>query len=262
MNEILNFKIKFISNYSGATALVRAVASKCLRNAQILIDNKAEVGARTNEGMNALHIAACLGDITAFEQLLSATGGEINAQNKFGNTPLMEAALVANQTDSQFLRFLKCAVDKEANLEKTNNYEKSLLHLLAIKELPKSLEIVKQSKINLNQKDGNGHTALVDALLSGSFHSTKILLSPNNSSNSQSARFEKMEKTVGTVFHAAKHADKRIEELQVAELGRFAIDLKDFYFLQLRVNSCGINPCGEIEKKVQFCAKTIIFLEA
>ena len=178
--------------------------------------------------MNSVHIAACLSDIAAFELLLSA-GGEINAQNKFGNTPLMEAALVANQTDGQFLRFLKFAIDNEADLGKMNNYGKSLLHLLAIKELPKALEIVKQSKIDINQKDENGHTALVDSLLSGSVYSTKILLSPSQNSDSQVARFDRMEKTVGTVFHAAKHADKRVEELQVAELGGFAIDFK--YYL-------------------------------
>ncbi len=213
------------SNYSGATALVRAVASKCHENAQILLENRAEVGASTNEGMTALHIAACVSDISAFEQLLSA-GGEINAQNKFGNTPLMEAALVANQTDGQFLRFLKCAIDRKADLKKTNKYGKSLLHLLAIKELPKSLEVVKNSEIDINQKDGNGHTALVDSLLAGSIYSTKILLSPCHNSDSQVARFDKMESTVGTVFHAAKHTEKRAEELQVAELGRFAIDKK------------------------------------
>jgi len=206
----------------GATALIRAIASKCHENAQILLENKAQVGAITNEEMNSLHIAACLSAIAAFELLLSA-GGEINAQNKFGNTPLMEAALVANQTDGQFLRFLKFAIDNEADLGKTNNYGKSLLHLLAIKELPKALEIVKQSKINLNQKDENGHTALVDSLLSGSVYSTKILLSPSQNSDSQVARFDRMKKTVGTVFHAAKHADKRIEELQVAELLRYAV---------------------------------------
>ena len=46
-----------------------------------------------------------------------------------------------------------------------------------MKELAKALEVVKHSKININDRDANGHTALVDALLSGSILSTKFLLS-------------------------------------------------------------------------------------
>ena len=87
-----------------------------------------------------------------------------------------------------------------------------------MKELPKALEVVKHSKININERDANGHTALVDALLSGAILSTRFLLS---SAIGEKIAFDKMQRTVGTVFHAAKNVDKRLEELQVAELGRF-----------------------------------------
>ncbi|CAG5099197.1 Oidioi.mRNA.OKI2018_I69.XSR.g16335.t2.cds [Oikopleura dioica] len=201
----------------GATALVRAVASKYHENARILLDNKARAEAMTNEGMNAAHIAACINDLAAFELILEINGGVINAQNSFGNTPLMEAALVVDQSDGDFLRFLKSASDNSADLTIRNKYGKTLLHLLAMKELPKALEVVKHSKININERDANGHTPLVDALLSGAILSTRFLLS---SAVGEKIAFDKMNRTVGTVFHAAKNVDKRLEELQVAELGR------------------------------------------
>ena len=38
-----------------------------------------------------------------------------NQQNKFGNTPIMEAALALEMTDSEFIEIIKLALEHETN---------------------------------------------------------------------------------------------------------------------------------------------------
>jgi uncharacterized protein len=77
---------------TGETPLIAAALAKQKEVARLLIDNKADLMARTNKGMTALHAAAYSGDANIAGMLI-AHGANVNDQkNVAGITPLHAAA--------------------------------------------------------------------------------------------------------------------------------------------------------------------------
>ena len=75
---------------NGFTLLMKAATEGYLKTAKLLIDNKAEIDARSNEGGTAL-IAASMGGYTKIVELLVNAGANTNLKNNMGYSADMYA---------------------------------------------------------------------------------------------------------------------------------------------------------------------------
>ena len=71
--------------------------------AELLLANKAEVNAKTDDGSTPLHSAAEDG-YTDIVELLLVNRAEVNAKDNYGRTPLHHAALMGRKDVAELLR--------------------------------------------------------------------------------------------------------------------------------------------------------------
>lgn len=122
---------------NGQTALHLAVEKGHARTVHVLLGYRADVNARDHQGMTPLHIAAGRGAAGLLTDLLTETGGDVNLADGLGNTPLHHAA---------------------ANGQ------------------AKVMALLQSRGVNLNAKNHNGHTPLHEAVGCQSAEAVAFLL--------------------------------------------------------------------------------------
>jgi cytohesin len=85
-----NPRLVFVRNDSGLSPLVAAIVKDRVDIAELLLQNKADVGERNEGGETPLHLVASK-DQTEIAALLLAKGAKVNASDMFGYTPLYNA---------------------------------------------------------------------------------------------------------------------------------------------------------------------------
>jgi ankyrin repeat protein len=144
----------------GATPLHRAAAKGHKSVAELLLTNKAEVKAESNDGWTPLHSAAFSGCKDVAELLL-ANQAEVNAKNNDGRTPLHHAALRGHKEVAELLLANKAEVNAKAK----NGY--TPLHEAAEKGHNEMTELLLAKKAEVNATDNDGLTTLHFAALKG-----------------------------------------------------------------------------------------------
>jgi ankyrin repeat protein len=87
---------------NGHTALHGASRHGYTEHAQLLIDHKADVNAKTELGSSSLHEAALDGHLSCVE-LLVQNGADVNCQEYNGDTPLLLCGLWGHLTTAHHL---------------------------------------------------------------------------------------------------------------------------------------------------------------
>jgi ankyrin repeat protein len=93
---------------AGPADLIEAVQARDLAAALRLIDQKADVNARSSDGTTALHWAAHNADVELVDRLIRA-GAEVNSKNNYGSAPILEAVSAGNTAVIE--RLLKAGAD-------------------------------------------------------------------------------------------------------------------------------------------------------
>jgi ankyrin repeat protein len=108
----------------GCTVLLSAARRGHFRLTKLLLDNGADVNARSSSLQTPLHGAAWNGHLTLAELLLQQ-GADLNAQSNSGQTPLHEAAWNGH------FPLAKLLLEKGANANAVNKFGQSPLHWAA-----------------------------------------------------------------------------------------------------------------------------------
>ena len=87
----------------GLTLLMKAATEGYLKTAKLLIDKKADIDAKSNEGSTAL-MAASMAGYTKIVELLVNAGADVNAKNNTGWTADMYASEKGYTNINQVLR--------------------------------------------------------------------------------------------------------------------------------------------------------------
>jgi len=87
-----------------------------------LLARGADVNARNNDGVTALHMASSNGRAEALRELLKRDGVNVNAQDNVGDTPLMDACSYGHLMAATLL------IGHVANLALLNNAGRLALH--------------------------------------------------------------------------------------------------------------------------------------
>lgn len=97
------FASRLVQGPFAAEFLSMSAAGGHERVAEALLENGAQVNARTHEGSTALHAAAGSGQMPLVK-LLIASGADINAVNRYGDSPLARAESGGHAEVAEFLR--------------------------------------------------------------------------------------------------------------------------------------------------------------
>jgi ankyrin repeat protein len=120
-----------------------------------LVDAKADVNARQDDGTTALHWAAYHDDLPLLRRLLKA-GAKANVANDYGSTPLAEAA---ERADPEALRML---LEAGAGVESPNPQGQTALMTVARTDVVEAAKVLVAHGANVNAHETwRGQTALM-----------------------------------------------------------------------------------------------------
>jgi uncharacterized protein len=120
-----------------------------------LVDAKADVNARQDDGTTALHWAAYHDDLPLLRRLLKA-GAKANVANDYGSTPLAEAA---ERADAEALRML---LEAGAEVESPNPQGQTALMTVARTDVVEAAKVLVAHGANVNAHETwRGQTALM-----------------------------------------------------------------------------------------------------
>lgn len=159
-------------------ALIAAAQRGIVSVVQVLLDEGANINAKTNDGDTALIIAALEGhaDIVT---LLTEKGADVNTKKNDGWTALM-AAVLGEKVD--IVRYL---MNKEADINATTNDGGTALMAVAqLGNVDITLALLEKGA-NINAKATNGATPLIQATQEGHVEVVKILLANGADMNAQ-----------------------------------------------------------------------------
>lgn len=185
------------------TPLIMAARENSKRVAVFLLANKAEVSAKDNEGMTALHWAALYGSTDVAEVLLK-NGAKVNAKDKLGMTPLHRAAvndfpdvaklLLANKAavnakDKDGLTPLNIAAMRDSEgvlrLLRGQKPEVNLLAAVALGDLERIQVLLKDKPDQISKKGLNDWTLLHHAVQHGHKNVAEWLLANGANVNAE-----------------------------------------------------------------------------
>ncbi|XP_024936359.1 uncharacterized protein LOC112493618 [Cephus cinctus] len=140
----------------GDTALHLAAEAGCAENLELLVENGADVNLRNHRGQTALHLAARAHALECVEVLLRKGGSDPNVEDNDGRTPLHLAlgrSLLAYDISD-------CLITWKANVNKSDKYGYTPLHVAALNELSQCVDTLIQHGGDLSATTKGGTTAL------------------------------------------------------------------------------------------------------
>ncbi|MCH8294368.1 ankyrin repeat domain-containing protein [Candidatus Poribacteria bacterium] len=154
---------------NGATLDIFACAYLCknVEGETLLKDNPALVRSTTNDGRTPLHYAAEKGN-SAFAEILVQYGADVNACDRVGRTPLIEAAHGGPWKEGADNKIIELLVRNHANID--------IFTASAIGNTNIIGDLLKQNKNAINDMDENGCTALYHAARNNHFNAVKHLV--------------------------------------------------------------------------------------
>ncbi|GCB24470.1 ankyrin repeat domain-containing protein 50 [Aspergillus awamori] len=205
LSEGLEIDIDCCDRFGYAPLTLAAYRGSC-HVARNLLASEAEFSAQDTNGLTALHIAACEGDMLVVELLLQHPEVDVNAQDTDGLTALHIAAgeghmlvvelllqhpeVDVNAQDTDGLTALHIAAGEghmpvvelllqhprvDVNVQDTDGL--TALHIAAGEEYSPIVELLLQKpKLDVNTQDIEGLAALHDAAYEGRLLSLKLLL--------------------------------------------------------------------------------------
>jgi len=171
--------VKIRSKDNGNTALHFAAARNYARIVPLLIDFHTDVNAGNNNGETALFLAAQGGMSDAVGVLLRHDA-DPNIPNKSGATSLL-TIIRASSTSTEYLQAIdetaEVLIKSGASLDFTDKYKRTYLMLSAESGKAKIIKmLLAQSKHLINDKDGQGLTALMYAAKAKHYQAAKALV--------------------------------------------------------------------------------------
>ncbi len=167
------------SQNNGNTALHLAAACNYARIVSLLIDFHADVNAINNNGETALFLAAQGGMSDAVGVLLQH-GADPDIPNRSGATPLL-TVIRASSTSSEYLQALdetaEVLIKSSASMNFRDKYNRTYLMLSADSGKANIVKmLLDRSKNHINDKDGQGLTALMYAAKGKHYQAAKFLV--------------------------------------------------------------------------------------
>ncbi|XP_078041947.1 uncharacterized protein LOC144472596 [Augochlora pura] len=138
------------------TALHLAAEASCVENVEILIERGANVHFKNHRGQTALHIAARSQSLECVEVLLKKGGCDPDIEDNDERTPL-HLALGRSLLAYDVTEFL---IKWKANVNKTDKYGYTPLHVAALNELSQCVDILIQHGADLSARTKGGTSAL------------------------------------------------------------------------------------------------------
>ncbi|XP_031834870.1 ankyrin repeat domain 61 water witch [Nomia melanderi] len=140
----------------GDTALHLAAEAGCMENVEILIERGANVHFKNHRGQTALHIAARSQSLECVELLLKKGGCDPDIEDNDERTAL-HLALGRSLLAYDVTEFL---IKWRANINKTDKYGYTPLHIAALNELSQCVDILIQHGADLSARTKGGTSAL------------------------------------------------------------------------------------------------------
>ncbi|GLA10200.1 hypothetical protein AnigIFM60653_001844 [Aspergillus niger] len=171
LSEGLEIDIDCCDRFGYAPLTLAAYRGSC-HVARKLLASGAGFNAQDTNGLTALHIAACEGDMLVVELLLQHPEVEVNAQDTDGLTALH---IAAGEGHMPVVELLLQHPRIDVNVQDTDGL--TALHIAAGEEYSPIVELLLQKqKLDVNTQDIEGLTALHDAAYEGRLLSLKLLL--------------------------------------------------------------------------------------
>jgi len=159
-------------------ALIAAAQGGVVGIVKVLLEEGAEVNAKTNDGDTALMTAALEGH-TDVAILLTDKGADVNAKKSDGWTVLMAAVL------GERVGIVRALMNKGADVNaKTNDHGTALMAAAQLGNIDITLALL-ENGANTNAKATNGATPLIQAVQEGHIEVAKILLANGADVNTQ-----------------------------------------------------------------------------
>ncbi|KAI2914116.1 hypothetical protein CBS147320_10415 [Aspergillus niger] len=171
LSEGLEIDIDCCDRFGYAPLTLAAYRGSC-HVARNLLASEAEFNAQDTNGLTALHIAACEGDMLVVELLLQHPEVDVNAQDTDGLTALH---IAAGEGHMPVVELLLQHPRVDVNVQDTDGL--TALHIAAGEEYSPIVELLLQKpKLDVNTQDIEGLAALHDAAYEGRLLSLKLLL--------------------------------------------------------------------------------------
>ena len=163
---------------------------------ELLLSNGANVNAKNNRGLTPLHYVAGEGfkdkweppgsggketkvDYRELAKLLLAHEADVNAQDKYGYTPLHSAADAGNEQVAKIL------LDKTADINKQDNMGDTPLHVAAYEYKISVVNILLSYKVDVNKKNLYGATPLHYSASHDALDISKLLITNKSDVNAK-----------------------------------------------------------------------------
>ncbi|XP_015428606.1 PREDICTED: transient receptor potential channel pyrexia [Dufourea novaeangliae] len=140
----------------GDTALHLAAEASCAENVDLLVERGANVRLKNHRGQTALHIASRSHSLECVEVLLKKGGCDPNVEDNDGRTSL-HLALGRSVLAYEVTEFL---ITWKANVNKTDKYGYTPLHIAALNELSQCVDVLIQHGADLSSRTKGGTSAL------------------------------------------------------------------------------------------------------
>ncbi|XP_076237596.1 uncharacterized protein LOC143181190 [Calliopsis andreniformis] len=140
----------------GDTALHLAAEASCVENVSLLVEKGANVHLKNHRGQTALHIASRCHSLECVEVLLKKGDCDPNVEDDDGRISL-HLALGRSLLAYDVTEFL---ITWKANVNKTDKYGYTPLHIAALNELSQCVDILIQHGADLSARTKGGTSAL------------------------------------------------------------------------------------------------------
>lgn len=145
-----------LTSKKGDTALHLAAEAGCAENVDLLVEKGANVHLKNHRGQTALHIASRTHSLECVEILLKKADCDPNIEDNDGRTSL-HLALGRSLLAYDVTEFL---ITWKAEVNKTDKYGYTPLHIAALNELSQCVDILIQRGADLSARTKGGTSAL------------------------------------------------------------------------------------------------------